>query len=385
MKETTGSRNEPDFPYEVIDGIAYIEVAGALEKAPNLASSVMGWSTYADLSDAIALADLDEDVRSILVVVDSPGGAVDGIEGPANALFSAEKPTVAVIDGIGASAAYYIASAADHVVASRTSMVGSIGVVMTSWDLSRFYESIGVKKNVISSGPLKTAGDESKPMTPETEEYFQELVDQYHQMFVGAVARHRSMPVSAVNDIATGRVWLAEDAMRLGMIDHVGDIGYAVEWLRAKGGINMDREAFRVEYPEVWAEAVRVGADGVDVDAVAEAAMASERGRVIALLESGADNATVMACIRDGIELSAAYERFYRAEVSRRSKGLAELEASAPDPVTPMNGGRVDGSYTEVLNRMVAGGLSRASAMAAIRRDRPEIHEEYIRSINKEE
>lgn len=166
----------------------------------------------------------DPNVKAIVLNIDSPGGGVFGVSELADEIYNArsQKHVVAVANSMAASAAYWIASAADEVVVTPGGMVGSIGVYMMHDDLSAAYEMAGVKTTIIQAGKYKTEGNSLQPLTDEARAALQEDVNSYYDMFVDAVAKGRGATSSAVkNGYGEGRVLNAKDAKAEGMVDRV--------------------------------------------------------------------------------------------------------------------------------------------------------------------
>jgi signal peptide peptidase SppA len=167
----------------------------------------------------------DPNVKAIVIDVDSPGGTIDGVEELANLIYSARgtKPITAIANSKMASAAYWIGAAADEVVASPSSLVGSIGVYMAHEDISQQMEQEGRKLTIISYGKYKTEANEFEPLTPEAKDHIQKLVNSMGNAFTKSVAKFRGVKVAQVrNGFGEGRVVTAEDAVSLGMADRVG-------------------------------------------------------------------------------------------------------------------------------------------------------------------
>ncbi len=218
--ETT---EEPE-PYQVIEGVALIEITGVIwEGAP-------GWATYMglatdplDVRAALLQALQDPAVRSIYVYVDSPGGYTDGVDELADAIYEAraEKPIHAHIANLGASAAYEIASQAGTITANRSASVGSIGVYLVLDDWSKMYEDAGVRTIVIRSGKYKGTGVVGASIEDDQLVPLQEMVGGLADQFVATVARGRALAEAQVAELATGRTWLAPVAADLKLIDRV--------------------------------------------------------------------------------------------------------------------------------------------------------------------
>ena len=208
--------------------VAIIKATGTLMKA---ASSTGGTSTIQIRRD-IRAASADKEVSAILLAIDSPGGTVAGTSDLAADVASARrsKPVWAHIDDLGASAAYWIASQADAVFAnSETALVGSIGTIMTVYDLSKNAEKEGVRAMVFATGPLKGAGTPGTEITSEQAEYFQAMVEESQRSFDNAVMRGRGMSASELAAVRTGAVFSAARAKDLRLIDGIRSMDDTLE------------------------------------------------------------------------------------------------------------------------------------------------------------
>ncbi len=188
--------------YRVNEGVAVISAMGGLVHRTRLeadSSLLIGYNDLAaDMEDALA----QPEVHAIALVLDSPGGEVSGAFELADRIYAARgrKPIVAVADGMAASAAYLAASAADEVVLTTTSYVGSIGVVMRHVDYSRALANEGINVSHIFAGEHKVDGNPYQPLPNSVREHLQADIEGLYQMFVQAVARHRGMEEQAVRD-----------------------------------------------------------------------------------------------------------------------------------------------------------------------------------------
>ena len=214
--------------FQVSDGVAVIPISGVMGKRMNMFSQISGGSSTQLIARDINAAIDDPAVKSILLHIDSPGGTVDGTQTLENIIKEAAeiKPVVAFADGMMASAAYWVGSAASEIVASSdTAQIGSIGVVTTHTDVSEAEAKDGIKTTEISAGRYKRIASQHAPLSAEGAEILQAHVDQLYTIFVDAVAENRGVSVDTVlEDMADGRVFLSKQAQRRGMIDHIADL-----------------------------------------------------------------------------------------------------------------------------------------------------------------
>lgn len=231
-------RNEPQ------EGIAVVPVTGVISPRVH---DVEGLSTGGGLSAegfAATMRQLAADpaVKGVVLDVDSPGGNVAGIPEAVAAMrdFKASgKPLSAVANHWMASAAYWLGSNADELVVTPSGEVGSIGVYVYHEDLSKRMEMLGVTPTLIKAkdSPNKAEGHPAFPLAPEGLDHLQARVDDYQAMFIKDVAKGRNVSVSTVrNEFGGGRMVGAEDAVRRGMADRVGDLADTVKRMQRRAG-----------------------------------------------------------------------------------------------------------------------------------------------------
>jgi len=182
-----------------------------------------------------AVAD-DNSVKAMIVSIDSPGGSVSGGEALYRAIsvVAAKKPVVAVMGGLAASAGYMIAMPTNRVFASESTITGSIGVLMETGEVSGLLGKLGVTAEALTSGPLKDQPSYTRPLTPEGREVLHGLVMDLYDQFVGMVAAGRHMTPDAVRALADGRAYSGRQALKLGLIDAIGDEQDARAWLETE-------------------------------------------------------------------------------------------------------------------------------------------------------
>ena len=181
----------------------------------------------------------NKDVKAIVVRIDSPGGGV----GPSQEIYAEIKktsPVKKVVASMGASAAsggYYVASAADHIMANPGSITGSIGVIMEFANLEELFNKIGISAFVLKSGKYKDVGSPLRKMTPQEKELLQGFIDNVHRQFVTAVAESRNLSEEKIRAIADGRILSGEQAQKLGLLDSLGNLEDAIALAAKLGGI----------------------------------------------------------------------------------------------------------------------------------------------------
>ncbi|MCE9615498.1 MAG: signal peptide peptidase SppA [Lentisphaerae bacterium] len=176
---------------------------------------------------AIRRATHDDEVRAIILDVDSGGGGITASDILYQALMDFRaaqdgRVVVAIFGDVAASGAYYIALAADHIVARPTTVTGSIGVLMQSLNARQLGDKIGVHDVTIKSGRNKDLLNPLEDLTEEQRALLQGIVDDLYARFVGLVAERRDLPEDKVREFADGRVITSAEALRLGLIDEIG-------------------------------------------------------------------------------------------------------------------------------------------------------------------
>lgn len=222
-------------PAPVVGGIAVLPIGGAIyPRGGGLLFDLFGLTSAESIAQKFLAAMADSAVGAIILDVNSPGGSVQGIDELSKLIYDARgsKPIVAVANHLAASAAYWIATAADEIVVTPSGEVGSVGVFAAHTDISQALEREGVKTTLISAGKYKVEGNPYQPLTDEALAAYQARVDQYYNMFTAAIARNRSTPVADVRGgYGEGRAVGAKEALSLGMVDGIETIQQTIDRL----------------------------------------------------------------------------------------------------------------------------------------------------------
>lgn len=219
--------------------ISVINVHGAIaNRAGLMDGESLGTGTSAErLENDIRAAVNDESVKAIVLDVNSPGGSAAGTPELASAIreMRGSKPIVAQVNALAASAAYWIASSADEIVATESSQVGSIGVISVHESIAKMLEDEGVEETIISAGKYKAEGNPFEPLDSEAQEHMQSMVNKYYTMFLDAIAAGRGVDKETIeSEFGQGRVKLAAEAKKAGMIDRIGTMRETLERLGAE-------------------------------------------------------------------------------------------------------------------------------------------------------
>lgn len=234
--------------------VAVMPVYGVLMQRMDMMMEMSGGTSVELLSRQFKALLNDPAVGTIVLDVDSPGGGVYGIAEFAEEVFKArgQKRIVAQANSVAASAAYWIATAAEELIVTPTGEVGSIGVYMLHEDWSGAYEMLGVKPTVLKFGENKAEGIDVEPLSDSARAHFQTRVDQYGNMFEAAVAKHRGVSKATVHgEFGQGMVFGAWDAVRLKMADRVATLEETI--VRFAGSQSTGAAAGRALAPEQMA------------------------------------------------------------------------------------------------------------------------------------
>jgi protease-4 len=212
--------------FEFGDKVGVVEIKGLITDAKETVLQLKGFRK-------------DDDIKAIVLRINSPGGGV----GPSQEIYAEVKKTtltkkvVASMGAVAASGGYYVAAAADHLVANPGTMTGSIGVLMEFPNVENLFKKIGLSAVVLKSGDYKDTGSPLRKMTSEERDLLQGFIDNVHQQFVAAVAEGRKMSEESVLAIADGRILSGEQAQEIGLLDSLGTLEDAITIAGELGGV----------------------------------------------------------------------------------------------------------------------------------------------------
>lgn len=195
-----------------------------------------GTSMVDDIKNALQTALEDDSVKAVVLAVNSPGGEVTASDIIYHEVLKVQKkkPVVVAMTSLAASGAYYIACAADWIVANETTFTGSIGVIIQSLNYEGLFDKVGLDAVVFKSGKFKDMLSGSRPMTPEEQAYVESMVMQVYERFLGIVSRARNLPADGLRDtFADGRIITGKDAKEAGLVDQLGYVEDAYDKARA--------------------------------------------------------------------------------------------------------------------------------------------------------
>ncbi|MEW6635076.1 MAG: signal peptide peptidase SppA [Pseudomonadota bacterium] len=213
-----------DFTGQAVDHIAKVRIEGTITEDEGLIKR---------------LEDIRKSprVKGVILSIDSPGGTTVGGESIYEEVrkVAGDKPVVAEVGTLAASAGYMIASAADHIVARKTSIVGSIGVLIQYPDVSGLMDKLGIKLEEVKSSPLKASPSPFKPTTDDERTMVRKPILDSYDWFVGIVAERRKMTHEQALALADGSIFTGRQGLTNGLVDAVGGETEAIDWLATKG------------------------------------------------------------------------------------------------------------------------------------------------------
>jgi protease IV len=238
----------------ISDKIALIDLSGLIMNGRTeglLGPHENPVSLFVEKLDAAAR---DPDVRALVLRINSPGGGVTATDLMYRRLLEFKKdrriPVIAVIEDVGASGGYYLASAADTILVAPTSITGSIGVIVQTFSLAGTLAKLGIDAKAITSGPMKDMGSPFKPFDVADQKVLQVLVNEFYAHFIDVVAAGRpKLSKDDVKRLADGRIYTGDQAVANGLADAIGDVKDAVKLAKSRAGV---KAALTVMYDRPW-------------------------------------------------------------------------------------------------------------------------------------
>lgn len=234
--------------------IAVVYAVGDIMPGKEGHNPVMGGKTLGAETMAEVLEEVqgDEDIRGVIVRIDSPGGdafASDEIWRNMTNL-SKKKPLVYSMSDSAASGGYYLAMTGDPIIAEPGTLTGSIGIVYGKFNLKGLYEKLGLNVEVISRGKYSRVDSVAGGYSPEERARIRESIEDFYQKFLSKVAEARKMTPEQVDKLAQGRVWTGNQAKANGLVDELGGMEKALEMIRKEAGLAAGDEVVLIEYPK---------------------------------------------------------------------------------------------------------------------------------------
>jgi len=213
-------------------------------------------SMVQEIVSQLRIAEKDEEIRAVLLKIDSPGGSTTASDILYHEIMAFKKRTgakvVAAMMDIAASGGYYVSLPSDLIIAHPTTVTGSIGVIFLRPTVTDLMGKIGLDIEVIKSGQNKDMGSPFRQSTEEEQKIFQDLINELGGRFINLVAKHRKINQNILSDISTARVYLAREALQLRLVDKIGYLNDAVLQAKKLAGLNEDCKVIvyrRTRYP----------------------------------------------------------------------------------------------------------------------------------------
>ena len=214
--------------------VALIDISGPIITGKDTSYLFEDVTSSDDITKLIRKANENDNIKAIVFVINSPGGSAVASDEIAAEIKKVNKTTVAWVREIGTSGAYWIATSTNHVIANRMSITGSIGVIASYLEFSRFIQEHNVTYERLVSGKYKDLGSPFKELTAEERAVFQKSLDRIHDYFVEEVANNRNLNKKDVDKMATGAFYLGDEAKELGLVDELGSRDEVINYLQKK-------------------------------------------------------------------------------------------------------------------------------------------------------
>jgi len=326
--------------YRVENGAAIIPVRGSLITDGPFVGSAWGVTSYEGFRAELRRATSDPKVSRIVLAINSPGGMVAGVDNAAAAIADAKsaKPVCAMVEGMAASAAYWLASQANEIVLSPLSEVGSIGVVAMHVDMSAALEKMGLSISLIHAGRHKVDGNPYEPLSEASRADIQADIDRLRLAFANAVGGGRGGKFDAAKAMSTeARMFDAQTAVKEGLADRIGSLDSVLSLssvrpgrVLARKGVPMsDNQGATGANDPVFTKAQHEAALASARREASEQATAAERARVLAILDSEEAKG------RGSLARHFAFKTGMSADDARAALSASAEEAAAP-PASPL-------------------------------------------------
>jgi signal peptide peptidase SppA len=337
------ARNHPGYEG---NQVAILPINGALMK-----EDFCGWFGTASLRNELSKINATDSIQAIVLLIDSPGGTVDGTQALAEAIKASNKETIAVIDGMAASAAYWIASAADRIIAtSKTDIIGSIGTMCSFYDRSQYMAENGV---ILREYYATDSKDKNKMMRKAMDGdgklLIEEMLNPTNDIFLEAVRTNRGQGLNE-KETLTGKTFLAEDALKYGLIDEVSSFDTTISNLLQKNKNSLTMKIGAAFKNLIAFLSIKLSSDTDQVDLTQEQLekidavlpeLATAKERITEMEASAATAAETVSQLQGQVTsltterdaLKAEVERLGKLDAGAFSRSQSEGD-KAPDAVT---------------------------------------------------
>ena len=274
--------------------VAVIVASGEIVDGEAPAGTVGGDTLAAALRDAR----FDDDVQAVVLRIDSPGGSMlasEVVRREVLGLKEAGKPVVASFSSVAASGGYYIAAAADEIVALPATITGSIGVFAIIPTFERTLGKLGMTIDGVGTTPLAGSMTLERTLPDDAKRVLQMGVDDAYRRFVTIVAEGRHRPYADIDALAQGKVWSGTDAKDIGLVDTLGDVDVAIKSAARRAKLGDD---YRIDYREPaldWTERLVIGAEARTVEALSDLGLLRQATPVERFLRRGLNDLELVA------------------------------------------------------------------------------------------
>ena len=228
--------SEADFPFESRPRIGVVNLRGIiLDSRPAV--------------DQLKKFRKDDRIQAIVLRIESPGGSVAASQEIYREVIktAALKKVVVSMGNVAASGGYYVAAAADRIVANPGTLTGSIGVIMQFSNIQELLQKIGISLEVVKTGSFKDTGSPVRKMKPEERQLLEGVIQNVHRQFVSAIVKSRRLPQAQVEKLADGRIFTGEQAKDLGLVDELGSFEEAVETAKRLARLSGEVKLVQIE------------------------------------------------------------------------------------------------------------------------------------------
>jgi len=237
--------------------VLVVHVRGMISDAPRKHFITTRPSMVQEVVSQLRKAENDSEVRALLLKINSPGGSVTASDILYHEIAAFKQKTkakvVVAMMGVAASGGYYISLPADYIFAHPTTVTGSVGVLFLRPDVSGLMEKVGVGVEVSKTGENKDMGSPFRQATAEEKKIIRNLIDQLGSRFLDRIVAHRKIDTNQLSEISSARIFLAREALTLGMVDRIGYIADAVKKAKELAGLSENAKIIvyrRTEYPD---------------------------------------------------------------------------------------------------------------------------------------
>jgi len=255
------------------DKVLLLDISGVILEGPHrILGLLKGVTSPARVKEELEKAAKDRRIKAVVIKINSPGGTVAASDVILHDLqaFKAERgvPVVVCLQGLATSGGYYVAQAGDTIIAYPTCITGSIGVLAMKLNLRGLMDKVGVDDDMVKSGRWKDFWSPFRPASPKEKEMMQQVIDQFYRSFVDVVATGRKLSLQEARQAADGRIFTADQAKDLKLVDQLGYLDDALELAKTKAGLPKDAKVVRYHRPGSYKPTIYSGLPDLDLEMV---------------------------------------------------------------------------------------------------------------------